>query len=139
VGKTHCETPSCDSLQRDREWIVRDLRRADQLGTLRTKLSHYQRPALLVVDELGYLPLETADANRFFQLVNRRYGHGSIILTSNKSVTEWAPLFGDEALAAAILNRLLHEAEVLTINGPSWRLKGRLDQLRGGEKQKDDE
>jgi len=59
------------------------------------------------------------------------------VLTSNKSVTEWAPLFGDEALAAAILDRLLHEAEVLTINGPSWRLKGRLDQLRGSEKQKD--
>lgn len=117
--------------------LVRDLRRADQLGSLRAKLSHYQRPALLIVDELGYLPLEHTDANRFFQLVNRRYGHGSIILTSNKSVAEWAPLFGDEALAAAILDRLLHEAEVLTINGPSWRLKGRLEQLRGGEANRD--
>ncbi len=112
--------------------LIRDLRRADQLGSLRNRLAHYCRPQLLIVDELGYLPLENADANRFFQLVNRRYGHGSMLITSNKSIAEWAPLFGDEALAAAILDRLLHKAEVLTINGPSWRLRGRLDQLKGG-------
>lgn len=113
--------------------LVRDLRRADQLGSLRTKLSNYQRPQLLIVDELGYLPLEREDANRFFQLVNRRYERGSTVVTSNKSVAEWAGLFGDEALAAAILDRLLHDAEVLTINGPSWRLRGRLEELRGGD------
>lgn len=113
--------------------LIRDLRRADQLGSLRNRLAHYSRPALLIVDELGYLPLEHTDANRFFQLVNRRYGHGSMLITSNKSIAEWAPLFGDEALAAAILDRLLHKAEVLTINGPSWRLRGRLEQLRGGD------
>lgn len=112
--------------------LIRDLRRADQLGSLRNRLAHYCRPQLLIVDELGYLPLENADANRFFQLVNRRYGHGSMLITSNKSIAEWAPLFGDEALAAAILDWLLHKAEVLTINGPSWRLRGRLDQLKGG-------
>ena len=115
--------------------LIRDLRRADQLGSLRNRLAHYCRPALLIVDELGYLPLEHPDANRFFQLVNRRYGHGSMLITSNKSIAEWAPLFGDEALAAAILDRLLHKAEVLTINGPSWRLRGRLEQLKGGETQ----
>jgi len=112
--------------------LIGDLRRAERLGTLPRRLAHHCRPALLIVDELGYLPLEPADANRFFQLVNRRYGHGSMVITSNKSIAEWAPLFGDEALAAAILDRLLHEAEVLTINGPSWRLKGRLEALRGG-------
>lgn len=117
--------------------LIRDLRRADQLGSLRNRLAHYCRPQLLIVDELGYLPLENADANRFFQLVNRRYGHGSMLITSNKSIAEWAPLFGDEALAAAILDRLLHKAEVLTINGPSWRLRGRLDQLKGGGAEKD--
>ena len=113
--------------------LVRDLRRADQLGSLRTKLSHYQRPHLLIVDELGYLPLEREDANRVFQLVNRRYERASTVVTSNKSVSEWTGLFGDEALAAAILDRLLHEAEVLTINGPSWRLRGRLEDLQGGD------
>jgi len=115
--------------------IVRELRRADQLGSLREKLSGYQRPHLLCVDEVGYLPLERADANRFFQLVNRRYTKGSMIIASNKRVSEWAELFGDEVLAAAILDRLLHEAEVLTINGPSYRLRGRLDVLteKGGD------
>lgn len=107
--------------------LVRELRQADQLGSLRQKLSHYQRPQLLVCDEVGYLPLEQADANRFFQLINRRYTRSSTIVTSNKRVSEWAKLFGDEVLAAAILDRLLHDAEVLTINGPSWRLRGRGD------------
>jgi DNA replication protein DnaC len=86
----------------------------------------------LVIDEAGYLPLERADANRIFQVVNRRYTRGSTIITSNKTVGEWADTFGDEALAAAILDRLLHDAEVLAINGPSYRLKGRLDALTTG-------
>ncbi|MGA8363899.1 MAG: IS21-like element helper ATPase IstB [Solirubrobacteraceae bacterium] len=110
--------------------LVRDLRQADQLGNLRTKLSHFQRPHLLICDEVGYLPLERADANRFFQLINRRYTRSSMIVTSNKRVSDWAELLGDEVLAAAILDRLLHDAEVLTINGPSWRLRGRGDILQ---------
>ena len=81
------------------------------------------------MDEAGYLPLDRADANRLFQVVNRRYTKGSTIVTSNKNVGEWAQTFGDEVLAAAILDRLLHDAEVLTINGPSYRLKGRLEAL----------
>jgi DNA replication protein DnaC len=109
--------------------LVRELRQADQLGALRQKLSHYQRPHLLICDEVGYASLEHADANRFFQLINRRYTRSSMIVTSNKRVSEWAQLFGDEVLAAAILDRLLHDAEVLTINGPSWRLRGRGDIL----------
>lgn len=110
--------------------IVRELRQADQLGTLRNKLAHYQRPHVLIVDEVGYLRLEHADANRFFQLINRRYTRSSMIITSNKRVSEWAELFGDEVQAVAILDRLLHDAEILTINGPSWRLRGRGDLLR---------
>jgi DNA replication protein DnaC len=109
--------------------LVRELRQADQLGTLRNKLSQYLRPHLLVCDEVGYVRLDHADANRFFQLINRRYTRSSMIITSNKRVSEWAALFGDEVLAAAILDRLLHDAEVLTINGPSWRLRGRDDIL----------
>jgi DNA replication protein DnaC len=105
--------------------VVRELRQADQLGTLRNKLAHYQRPHVLIVDEVGYMRLEHADANRFFQLINRRYTRSSTIVTSNKRVSEWAELFGDEVQAVAILDRLLHDAEVLTINGPSWRLRGR--------------
>jgi DNA replication protein DnaC len=110
--------------------VVRGLREADALGKLSTKLSQLQRPQLLILDEAGFLPLDRADANRLFQVVKRRYTRGSTIVTSNKSASEWAELFGDEVLAAAILDRLLHDAEVLTINGPSWRLRGRLEELR---------
>jgi DNA replication protein DnaC len=110
--------------------LVRSLREADALGKLRQRLAHLQRPQLLILDEAGFLPLDRVDANRLFQVINRRYTRGSTIVTSNKSASEWAELFGDEVLATAILDRLLHDAEVLTINGPSWRLKGRLEELR---------
>lgn len=120
--------------------LIRSLREADALGKLGTRLGFFQRPHLLICDEVSYSPLDRADANRFFQLVNRRYTRGSMIVTSNKSVAEWADLFGEEALAAAILDRLLHDAEVLTINGPSYRLKDRLEAIgRGGEKAEKDE
>ncbi len=110
--------------------LIRTLRHADALGKLSSKLAQLQRPHLLILDEAGYLPLDRADANRLFQVVNRRYTRGSTIVTSNKAVGEWAQTFGDEVLAAAILDRLLHDAEVLTINGPSYRLKGRLEALQ---------
>jgi hypothetical protein len=98
--------------------LVRGLREADALGKLSTKLSQLQRPQLLILDEAGFLSLGREDANRLFQVVKRRYTRGSTIVTSNKAASEWAELFGDEVLAAAILDRLLHDAEVLTINGP---------------------
>jgi len=110
--------------------LVQGLRRADALGKLSSKLAQLQRPHLLAIDEAGYLPLERPDANRLFQVVNRRYTRASTIITSNKTISEWAQTFGDEVLAAAILDRLLHDGEVLAINGPSYRLKGRLEQLR---------
>jgi DNA replication protein DnaC len=110
--------------------LVQGLRRADALGKLPSKLAQLQRPHLLAIDEAGYLPLDRADANRLFQVVNRRYTRASTVITSNKTVTEWAETFGDEVLAAAIIDRLLHDGEVLAINGPSYRLKGRLDTLK---------
>jgi DNA replication protein DnaC len=85
--------------------LVRGLRRADALSKLSNKLAQLQRPHLLIIDEAGYVPLESADANRVFQVVNRRYTRGSTIVSSNKTVSEWADTFGDEALAAAILDR----------------------------------
>ncbi len=110
--------------------LISELRSADQARKLNSKLAQFQRPHLLVVDEVGYCTLEPADANRFFQLINRRYTRSAMIITSNKKVSEWATLLGDEILAAAILDRLLHDAEVLTINGPSYRLRGRTDILK---------
>ena len=79
-----------------------------------------------MVDEVGYQPLERAEANLVFQVISKRYEKGSIILTSNKTFSEWGQVFGDEVLATAILDRLLHHCDVVAINGPSYRLKNRL-------------
>ncbi len=100
---------------------------------VRRQLTAFLRPALLVVDEVGYLPLDRAEANMVFQLVSRRYERGSMIITSNKSFTEWGQVLGDDVLATAILDRLLHHCDVLSINGPSYRLKDRLNLVTGGE------
>lgn len=95
-------------------------------GRLNSKLRTYLRPGVLVVDEVGYQPLERAEANLVFQVISKRYEKGSIILTSNKTFSEWGQVFGDEVLATAILDRLLHHCDVVSINGPSYRLKNRL-------------
>ncbi|MFE9132571.1 IS21-like element helper ATPase IstB [Streptomyces sp. NPDC007355] len=105
--------------------MVRNLRTAEAAGRLTSKLGRYLRSAVLVVDEVGYQPLERAEANLVFQVIFKRYEKGSIILTSNKTFSEWGQVFGDEVLAAAILDRLLHHCDVISINGPSYRLKNR--------------
>lgn len=109
--------------------MVRNLKTAEAAGRLTTKLRTYLRPGVLVVDEVGYQPLERAEANLVFQVISRRYEKGSIILTSNKTFSEWGQVFGDEVLATAILDRLLHHCEVISINGPSYRLKNRLQAI----------
>ncbi|MFF0706203.1 IS21-like element helper ATPase IstB [Streptomyces tendae] len=106
--------------------MVRNLKAAEPAGRLTNKLGTYLRPSVLVVDEVGYQPLERAEANLVFQVISKRYEKGSIILTSNKTFSEWGQVFGDEVLATAILDRLLHHCEVISINGPSYRLKNRL-------------
>lgn len=106
--------------------MVRQLKTAEAAGRLTTKLRSYLRPGVLVVDEVGYQPLERAEANLVFQVISKRYEKGSIILTSNKTFSEWGQVFGDEVLATAILDRLLHHCDVVAINGPSYRLKNRL-------------
>ncbi|MFB6716855.1 MULTISPECIES: IS21-like element helper ATPase IstB [unclassified Streptomyces] len=105
--------------------MVRNLKAAEAAGRLLNKLGTYLRPSVLVVDEVGYQPLERAEANLVFQVISKRYEKGSIILTSNKTFSEWGQVFGDEVLATAILDRLLHHCEVISVNGPSYRLKNR--------------
>ncbi|WP_409054884.1 IS21-like element helper ATPase IstB [Streptomyces sp. SYP-A7185] len=109
--------------------MVRQLKAAEDQGRLMSKLTSYLRPAVLVVDEVGYQPLERAEANLVFQVISKRYEKGSIILTSNKTFSEWGQVFGDEVLATAILDRLLHHCEVVPINGNSYRLKNRLQAI----------
>jgi DNA replication protein DnaC len=90
-----------------------------------TRMRVLIRPKLLVIDEVGYLPLDRQAANWFFELVSRRYEKGSIVLTSNKSYGDWASLFPEVAIASAILDRLLHHSVTISIRGDSYRLKDR--------------
>jgi len=105
--------------------LVTALARAHNDGRLEEKLLHYSKPKLLIVDELGYLPFEPNAAHLFFQLVSRRYERGSILVTSNRSVSEWGSVFGDAVVATAILDRLLHHSHVITIRGDSYRLRAK--------------
>src|SRR5690242_19323508 len=97
--------------------LLAALSRAHAEGHFAEQLAFYAKPKLLIIDELGYLPLERASAHQFFQLVARRYEKGSILLTTNQPVTEWGQVFGDETIAAAILDRLLHHSHTLVIKG----------------------
>ena len=83
-------------------------------------------PRLLIIDEIGYLPIDRLGANLFFQLVSRRYERGPMILTSNQSFGAWGEVFGDRVIAIAILDRLLHHSVTLNIRGNSYRLKEKL-------------
>src|SRR5208283_3980717 len=103
--------------------MVRKLRTADAAGDLGRQLRGYLRTSILIIDEAGYLPLSRHDANLVFQIIARRYEKGSVIITSNKTFSEWRQVFNNDVLATAILDRFLHHCEVITINGPSWRMK----------------
>jgi DNA replication protein DnaC len=113
--------------------LVRRLRAAEATSRFSRQLQAYLRPSLLIVDEVGYLPLDRTEANMVFQLVSRRYERGSMIITSNKGYAEWGQVLGDDVLATAILDRFLHHCDTITINGPSYRLKDRTTLLTGGE------
>jgi DNA replication protein DnaC len=103
--------------------LLAALARAEADGKLDEKLRFYVKPKLLVLDELGYLPFERRSAHLFFQLVARRYERASTLITTNQVVTQWGAVFGDEVLAAAILDRLLHHSHTMVIQGESFRLK----------------
>jgi len=104
--------------------LLTRLKRAKEENRLERQLTQWVYPKLLVIDELGYLPMTREEASLFFRLIARRYERGSLILTSNKSFVDWGDLFGgDSVLATAILDRLLHHATTLNIKGESYRLK----------------
>jgi DNA replication protein DnaC len=103
--------------------LLAALAKAESEGQFADRLLFYSKPKLLIIDELGYLPFERRAAHLFFQLVARRYERGSMLITTNQVVTQWGTVFGDEVLAAAILDRLLHHSHTLMIQGESYRLK----------------
>jgi DNA replication protein DnaC len=104
--------------------MVNTLVRAKREGTLATKLKTLTAPSVLVIDDVGLLPIERGGAGAFFHVVNTRYerGHPTLI-TTNRGLPEWGEIFGDAVVAAAILDRLMHNAVVFNIKGPSWRMR----------------
>lgn len=103
--------------------LLASLSRAQLEGKLADQIAFYAKPKLLIVDELGYLPLEKQTAHLFFQLVSRRYERGSMLITTNQTITQWGQVFGDETIATAVLDRVLHHSHVLVIQGDSYRLR----------------
>lgn len=103
--------------------LVLSLSEAERQGRLREKLTFLKGPSLLVVDEIGYMPVTAGGTNLFFQLVNARYERASTVLTSNKSFKEWGEIFGDPVAASAMLDRLLHHCHIVNIKGNSYRLR----------------
>lgn len=133
TGKTHLATAlairACQEGHRvafatAQQWIDR-LEAAQHSNSLDDELRRLERYGLLVVDEIGYLPLERQAANLLFALVARRYERGSVIVTSNRGFEAWGEILGDQMVAAALIDRLVHHAQIVTLKGKSYRLKDR--------------
>jgi DNA replication protein DnaC len=106
------------------EWVAH-LAESQRHGHLDEELARLERIPLLVCDEVGYIPFDPQAANLMFMLVSRRYEHASLIVTSNKPFSAWGEIFGDDAVAVAMVDRLVHHAEILSLKGDSYRLKDR--------------
>jgi DNA replication protein DnaC len=107
--------------------VINTLAAARNAGRLKPELKKYTKPALLILDELGYLPIDKAGADLLFQVISLRYERGSMMMTSNRAFKEWPKLFNnDSTLTSAILDRLLHHAETVVIEGKSFRMRGKL-------------
>jgi len=133
TGKTHlaigigiraCQAGHRVAFATAAEWVAR-LGEAHSAGRLHEELRRLGRIPLLVIDEVGYIPFEAEAANLFFQLVSSRYERASVIVTSNKPFGRWGEVFGDATVAAAMIDRLVHHAEVISLKGDSYRLKDR--------------
>ena len=106
--------------------LIQQLAKDAKADRLSQRLQALARPQLLILDEMGYFSLDKRSAHFLFQLISRRYQRGSILLTSNKSYTDWGDVFSDTVLAAALLDRLLHQSVTVNIRGSSYRLKDKL-------------
>ncbi len=133
TGKTHlsigrgiraCQAGHRVAFATAAEWVAR-LGEAHHQGRLHAELTRLGRVPLLIIDEVGYIPFEAEAANLFFQLISARYERASVIVTSNKPFGRWGETFGDATVAAAMIDRLVHHAEVVNLKGDSYRLKDR--------------
>jgi DNA replication protein DnaC len=133
TGKTHlaiglamraCQAGHRVAFATAADWVAR-LAEAHHAGRLQAELIRLGRYPLLVIDEVGYIPFEPEAANLFFQLVSARYERASLIVTSNKPFGRWGEVFGDDVVAAAMIDRLVHHADVVALKGDSYRLRNR--------------
>jgi DNA replication protein DnaC len=108
--------------------LVASLQAAHIEGSTRSRMRYFTAPSVLVIDELGYLPMDATSAHWVFQVVSARYERGSIILTSNRGFADWGSVFADQVVAGAILDRLLHHSTVVNIKGASYRMRGHVPQ-----------
>lgn len=109
--------------------LIMQLNKAHAENRLETKLKHFSKYKLLIIDEIGYLPIDKQGANLLFQLINKRYEKNSTIITTNQPFSKWGEVLSDVTLANAILDRLIHHSSIIKITGPSYRLKGKMDLL----------
>ncbi|WP_058953653.1 IS21-like element helper ATPase IstB, partial [Clostridium tyrobutyricum] len=131
VGKTHLATAvgveaaskRCLTYFITCHDLIQNLRESYDENRLETRLKHYNKYRLLIIDEIGYLPIDHLGANLFFQLITKRYEHNSTIITTNQPFSKWGDVFSDVTLANAILDRLLHHSHIVKIIGPSYRTK----------------
>lgn len=131
VGKTHLATSIGIEAASKRQLtyfischdLIQNLKKAYDENRLEARLKHYNKYRVLIIDEIGYLPVDKLGANLFFQLITKRYEHTSTIITTNQPFSKWGEVFSDITLANAILDRLLHHSHVIKIIGPSYRTK----------------
>jgi DNA replication protein DnaC len=135
TGKTHLATALGIEAARKRNItyfitchdLIQTLRKAHDENRLEARLKHFSKYKLLIIDEIGYLPVDKTGANLFFQLIAKRYEHNSTIITTNQPFSKWGEVFSDATLANAILDRLLHHSHVVKMVGPSYRTKDYYD------------
>ena len=138
VGKTHLDTAIGVEAASKRSLtyfitchdLIQNLRKAYDENRLEARLKHYNKYRLLIIDEIGYLPVDHLGANLFFQLITKRYEHNSTIITTNQPFSKWGDVFSAVTLANAILDRLLHHSHIVKIVGPSYRTKDVYDLIQ---------
>ena len=108
--------------------IINTLLAAQTVGRLKNELKRYRKPTILAIDELGYLPIDKAGADLLFQVISQRYEQGSLLLTTNQPYKHWPKIFNhDSTLTSAVLDRLLHHAETIILEGKSYRMKDQIE------------
>lgn len=141
VGKTHLATSIGITAAKKRYSVyfischdlITQLNKAHYENKLEARIKHFCRYELLIIDEIGYLPVDKQGANLFFQLIAKRYEKHSTIITTNQSFNKWGEVFNDSIIANAILDRLLHHSSVINIKGTSYRIKDKLNEMGDSE------